>query len=106
MEIDIVDAKDGNQGFISNLQERIIVQETHPAKLENVMKNKCISLPINPTIGKQYTCQNNNWQGASHDDTNFDGEYLRKYKTLIPIKPTKMVDGGCVDEGITVAPGV
>jgi hypothetical protein len=45
MEVDIVDANEGNPAFISNLQERIIAQETHLAKSENVMKNRVISLP-------------------------------------------------------------
>ncbi len=105
MEVDIVDANDGNPAFVSNLQERIIVQETDLAKSENVMKNRVISLPIDPTTGKHYTCHNGDWQGATYDDSNIDGEYLRKYKISISINPKEIVEGGGIDEGTTVSPG-
>jgi hypothetical protein len=59
MEIDIVDANDGNQGFVSNFQERIIVQETHLVKSENVMKNKFTSLLIDPTYANLTANTNN-----------------------------------------------
>jgi hypothetical protein len=54
MEVDIVDANEGNLAFISNLHERIIVQENHLAKSENITKKRVISLLIIPTSGKQY----------------------------------------------------
>ncbi len=60
---------------------------------------------INPTTGKNYTCHNGDWQGATYDDSNIDGEYLRKYKILIPINPKEIVEGGGVDEGTTISPG-
>jgi hypothetical protein len=78
MEVDIADANEVNTNFVSNLQERIIVQEALLAKSENVKKNRFISLPIDPTTGKQYKCHNNDWQGATHNDTNIGETYLRK----------------------------
>jgi hypothetical protein len=43
MEVDIADANDLNQRYVSNLQERIIVQEASLAKSENVTKSKFIT---------------------------------------------------------------
>jgi hypothetical protein len=105
LEVDIVDTNDCNPGFISNLQERIIVQETHLSKSENAMKSKFHSLPIDPTTSKHYLCHNGNWQGATHDDTHVGEAFLRKYKILIPIMPQEIMEGGGVDEGVAVAPG-
>jgi hypothetical protein len=102
MEVDIADANEVNTNFVSNLQERIIVQEALLAKSENVKKNRFISLPIDPTTGKQYKCHNNDWQGATHNDTNIGETYLRKYQILIAITPEEIVEGGGVDD---VEPG-
>jgi hypothetical protein len=102
MEVDIADANKVNTNFVSNLQERIIVQEALLAKSENVKKNRFISLPIDPTTGKQYKCHNNDWQGATHNDTNIGETYLHKYQILISITPEEIVEGGGVDD---VEPG-
>jgi hypothetical protein len=52
MEVDIADANDFNQCYVSNLQERIIAQEAFLAKSENVTKSKFIYLPIDLSKGK------------------------------------------------------
>jgi hypothetical protein len=102
MEVDIADANDLNQRYVSNLQERIIAQEASLAKSENVMKSKFICIPIDPSKGKNYTCHNGDWQGATYDDSSIDEEYLCKYKIMVPIN---IVDGGGVDKGTTLSPG-
>jgi hypothetical protein len=79
MKVDIADANDLNQRYVSNLQERIIAQEASLAKSENVTKSKFICLPNDPSKGKNYTYHNGNWQGATYDDSNIDEEYLCKY---------------------------
>jgi hypothetical protein len=61
MEVEIMDSNEWNASFVSNLQERIIVQETYPAKSELATKTKFIMLPINPSSGRQYTCHNFDW---------------------------------------------
>ncbi len=94
-----------HQRYVSNLQERIIAQEVSLAKSENVTKSKFICLPIDPSKGKNYTCHNGNWQGATYDDSNIDEDYLCKCKIMIPINPQEFVDGGGVDEGTTLPPG-
>ncbi len=43
MEVDIADANDLNQRYVSNLQERIIAQEASLAKSVNVTKSKFMS---------------------------------------------------------------
>jgi len=105
MEVDIDDANELNTNFVSNLQERIIVQEALLAKSENVMKKRFMCLPIDPTTGKQYKCHNNDWQGATHDDTNIGETYLRKYQISIPIKPEEIIEGGGVDAGLSTNAG-
>jgi len=105
LEVDIVDANDGSWGFISNLQERIIVQETHLSNLENAMKSKFLSLPIDPTTSKHYLSHNGNWQGDIHVDTHVGDTFLRKHKISIPIMTKEIIEGGGVDEGVAVAPG-
>jgi hypothetical protein len=70
MKVEIMDSNERNAGFVSNLQERIIVPETYLAKSELATKIKFIMLPINPSSGRQYTCHNFDWQGATHADTN------------------------------------
>jgi hypothetical protein len=65
MEVDIADANDLIQRYVSNLQEKIIAQEASLAKSENVTKSKFICLPIDPSKGKNHTCHNGNWQGAT-----------------------------------------
>ena len=59
-------------------------------------------LPINPSSGRQYTCHNFDWQGATHADTNIGKVYLHPYKIVIPIKPKEIHEGDGVDEGMTV----
>jgi hypothetical protein len=105
LEVDIRYANDGNPGFISNLQERIIVQETHLSKSENATKSKFLSLLIDPTTIKHYLSHNGDWQGATHDDTHVGETFLHKHKILIPITPKEIMEGGGVDEGVAVAPG-
>ncbi len=105
MEVEIMDSNERNAGFVSDLQERIIVQETYLAKSELATKTKFIMLPINPSLGRQYTCHNFDWQGATHADTNIGDVYFRPYKIVIPIKPEEIHEGGGVDEGMTVGYG-
>jgi len=105
MEVDIEFVNEFNKRYASNLQERIIVQEALLAKSENVMRNRFISLPIDPTTGKQYTCHNNDWQGNAHDDTNIGETYLRKYQISIPIMPEEIIEGGGVDAGLSAVSG-
>jgi hypothetical protein len=105
MEVEIMDSNEQNAGFVSNLQERIIVQETYLAKAELATKIKFIMLPINPSSGRQYTCPNFDWQSATHADTNIGEVYLRPYKIVILIKPQEIHEGGGVDEGMTVGYG-
>jgi hypothetical protein len=85
MEVEIMDFNEHNAGFVSNLQERIIVQEIYLAKAELATKTKFIMLTIDPTSGRQYKCHNINWQGATHADTNIGEVYLRTCKIVIPI---------------------
>jgi hypothetical protein len=105
MEVEIMDSNERNAGFVSNLQEKIIVHETYLAKSELAMKTKFTMLPINPSSGRQYTCHNFDWQGATHADTNIGKVYLHLYKIVIPIKPKEIHEGGGVDEGMTVGYG-
>jgi hypothetical protein len=105
MEVEIMDSNEQNAGFVSNLQERIIVHETYLAKLELATKTKFIMLLIGPSSGRQYTCHNFDWQGATHADTNIVKVYLHPYKNVIPIKPKEIHEGGGVDEGMTFGYG-
>ena len=105
IEVDVRGANDNNQGFITNLQDRIIGHETLLAKGENVTKTRLVMLPIDPATPKHYTCHNSNWQGVTHDDTDIEKGYLRKYKTSTPIKPDEINEGGCIDEGVQVQSG-
>jgi hypothetical protein len=77
MEVEIMDSAEHNAGFLLNLKERIIVQGTYLAKSEFAIKTKFIILPIDPSSGRQYTCHNFDWQGATHADTNNGEVYLR-----------------------------
>jgi hypothetical protein len=90
IEVEIMDSNEHNAGFVSNLQVRIIVQETHLAKSKLAMKTKFIMLPIDPSSGRQYTCHNFDWQSTTHADTNVGKVYLRPYKIVIPIKPKEI----------------
>jgi hypothetical protein len=62
-------------------------------------------LPIDPSSGRQYACQNFDWQGATHADTNIGKVYLGQYEIAIPIKPEEISEGGGVDEGMKVGYG-
>jgi hypothetical protein len=102
IEVDVWGANNNNQGFITNLQDRIIGHETLLAKGTNVTKTRLVILPIDPATLKHYTCHNSDWQGVTHDDSDIEKGYLRKYKTSIPIKPNEINEGGCIDEGLQV----
>ncbi len=106
MEVEIYDSNENNQGFVNNVQERIIVQETVLARgqTEHTTKNKLLVLPIDPTTGRNFTCHNYHWQGTTHTDTNIGGVYLRAYKSVIPIKANEIQEGGGFDEGEKVNP--
>jgi hypothetical protein len=106
MEVEIFDSNENNQGFVSNVQERIIVQETVLARgrAEHTTKSKLLVLPIDPTTGRNFTCHNFHWQGTTHTDTNIGEVYLRAYKSVIPIKADEIQEGGGFDEGEKVNP--
>ncbi len=50
MEVEIMDSNERNAGFVSSLQERIIVQETYLAKLELATKTKNHHAPNQPIL--------------------------------------------------------
>ena len=106
MEVEIFDSNENNQGFVSNVQERIIVQETvlSRGQAEHTTKSKILVLPIDPTTGRNFTCHNFHWQGTTHTDTNIGEVYLRAYKSVIPIKADEIQEGGGFDEGEKVNP--
>ena len=103
---EILDSNEENQGFVSNLQERIIVQETVLARgrAEHTTKSKLLVLPIDPTTGRNFTCHNFHWQGTTHTDTSIGEVYRRAYKSVIPIKVDEIQEGGGFDEGEKVNP--
>jgi 16S rRNA G527 N7-methylase RsmG len=100
MEVEIFDSNEKNQGFITNVQERIIVQETVLARgrAEHTTKSKLLVLPIDPTTGRNFTCHNFHWQGSTHTDTSIGEVYLQAYKSVIPIKADEIKEGGGFDE--------
>jgi hypothetical protein len=87
MEVEFYDSNKKNNCYISNVQDRIVGHESMLAKMENATKNKLLVLPIDPTTGKPYTCNNYHWQGSTHTNTNIGELYLRSYKNVIPITP-------------------
>ena len=68
--------------------------------MENATKSKLLVLPIDPTTGKPYTCNNYHWQGSTHTNTNIGELYLHSYKNVIPITPDEIKEGGGVDAGV------
>ena len=106
MEVEIFDSNEKNQGFVTNVQERIIVQETVLARgrAEHTTKSKLLVLPIDPTTGRNFTCHNFHWQGSTHTDTSIGEVYLRAYKSVIPIKADEIKEGGGFDEDEKINP--
>ena len=104
IEVDVREANENNQCFITNLQDRMIGHETLLAKGDNVTKTRLVMLPIDPATLKHYACHNNDWQGVTHDDTDIVTGSLYKYKIMIPIT-TDEIEGGCIDEGLQVRSG-
>ena len=106
MEVEIFDSNEKNQGFVTNVQERIIVQETVLARgrAKHTIKSKLLMLPIDPTTGRNFTCHNFHWQGSTHTDTNIGEVYLRAYKSVIPIKADEIQEGGGFDEDEKIDP--
>jgi hypothetical protein len=106
MEVEIFDSNENNQGFVTNVQERIIVQETVLARgrAEQTTKSKLLILPIDPTTGRNFTCHNFHWQGSTHTDTSIGEIYLRAYKSVIPIKADEIQEGGGFDEDEKINP--
>ncbi len=100
MEVEFYDSNENNNGYISNVQDRIVGHESMLAKMENATKSKLLVLPIDPTTGKPYTCNNYQWQGSTHTNTNIGELYLRSYKNAIPITPDEIKEGGGVDAGV------
>jgi hypothetical protein len=82
------------------MPDRIVGQEVMLAKMESAIKSKIPRLPIDPTTGKTYSCNNYHWQGSTHDDKDIGELYLRPYKNVVPIKPDEIQNGG-VDVGVT-----
>ncbi len=74
------------------------MQETHLAKSDSKINKNFLLLPIDPTTGSPYTCNNYEWQGVTYNDNDIPDDYLRKYKILAPITFQEMVDGGIVLE--------
>jgi hypothetical protein len=101
MEAKVCDSNKDNAGFISNLQGRIIEKESVLAEKELLIKSKILFLPVDPTTRKPYTCNNYNWQGSTHDDTDVKETYLCPYKNVISINATVIEEGGGVNDGIT-----
>jgi hypothetical protein len=97
MEVEFYDSNKKNNGYISNAQDRIVGHESILAKMENATKSKLLVLPIDPTTGKPYTCNNYHWQGSTH---NIGELYLRSYKNVIPIMPDEIKEGGGVNAGV------
>ena len=58
MEVEFYDSNKNNNGYISNVQDRIVEHESMLAKMENATKSELLVLPIDPTTGKPYTCNN------------------------------------------------
>jgi hypothetical protein len=76
------------------------------AEKELLIKSKTLILPVDPTTCKPYTCNNYNWQGSTHDDTDVKETYLRPYKNVIAINAAEIKEGGGVDDDVTlVNPG-
>jgi hypothetical protein len=100
MEVEFYDSNKKNNGYISNVQDRIVGHESMLAKMENATKSKLLVLPIDPTTGKPYTCNNYHWQGSTHTNTNIGELYLHSYKNVIPITPDEIKEGGGVDAGV------
>jgi hypothetical protein len=67
--------------------------------MENATKSKFLVLPIDPTTGKPYTCNNYQWQGSTHSNTKIGEVYLRSYKSVIPIMPDEIKEGVGVNAG-------
>ena len=101
MEAENYDSNKKNADFISNLQDRIVGKESMLAEKELLIKSKILILPVDPTTCMPYTCNNYNWQGSAHDDTDVKETYLRPYKNVIAIKAAEIKEGGGVDDGIT-----
>jgi hypothetical protein len=70
MEVECYDSNEKNNGYISNVQDKIFGRESMLAKTENATKSKLLVLSIDPTTGKPHTCNNYHWQGSAHTDTN------------------------------------
>ena len=100
MEAEVYDSNEKIIGFISNMPDRIVGQEVMLAKMESTIKSKIPRLPIDPTTGKTYSCNNYHWQGSTHDDKDIGELYLCPYKNVVPIKPDEIQNGG-VDVGVT-----
>jgi hypothetical protein len=100
MEVEFYESNKNNNGYISNVQDRIVGHESMLAKMKNATKSKLITLPIDPATGKAYTCNNYHRQGSTHTDTNIGEVYLRSYKNVIPIMPDEIKEGGGVDAGV------
>ncbi len=100
MEVEFYDSNENNNGYISNVQDRIVGHESMLANMENATKSKLLVLPIDPTTGKPYTCNNYHWQGSTHTNTNIGELYLRSYKNVIPIFPNEMKEGDGVNAGV------
>jgi hypothetical protein len=49
MEVECYDSNKNNNGYISNVQDRIVGHESMLAKMENATKRKLLVLPIDPT---------------------------------------------------------
>ncbi len=62
--------------------------------------SKLLVLPIEPSTGKPYTCNNYHWQGSNHTNTNIGVLYLHSYKNVIPIMPDEIKEGGGVNAGV------
>jgi hypothetical protein len=100
MEVEFYDSSKNNNGYISNVQDRTVGRESMLAKMENATKRKLLVLPIDPTTGKPYTCNNYHWQGSTHTNTKIGELYLRSYKNAIPIMPNEIKEGGGFDAGV------
>jgi hypothetical protein len=100
MEVEIYDSNKNYNGYVSNVQDRIFGHESMLAKMEHATKSKFLVLPIDPTTGKPYTCNNYHWQGSTHTNKNIGEVYLRSCKNVILIAPNEIQEGGGVDAGV------
>ena len=89
-EAENYDSNKKNADFISNLQDRIVGKESMLAKKELLIKSKILILPVDPTTCKPYTCNNYNWQGSTHDDTDVKETYLHPYKNVISVNAAEI----------------